>query len=42
MIPESGDTISEVTLAFAQRHPALPFSVGVVAGHLFWPQRVRS
>lgn len=38
MNPTPGDTISEITLAFAMRHPALPFAVGVVCGHLFWPQ----
>ena len=38
--PEPGDTISEVLLWTAQRHPVLPFVVGVVCGHLFWPQRL--
>lgn len=33
-----GDTISEVTLAFTQRHPWLTFALGYVAGHLTWPQ----
>lgn len=33
-----GGTISAVTLAFAQRHPVLPFVLGVVCGHLLWPQ----
>lgn len=41
MNPTPGDTISEITLAFAMRHPALPFAVGVVCGHLFWSQRPR-
>lgn len=36
----SGDTISEVTLGFAMRHPVLPFAIGVICGHLFWPQRL--
>lgn len=37
-----GDTISELALAFAGKHPILPFAVGVIVGHLFWPQaRVR-
>ena len=39
--PEPGDTVSEVTLYFAQRHPVIPFLAGVVCGHLFWPQHVR-
>lgn len=33
-----GDTISELALSFAGRHPILPFSLGVIVGHLFWPQ----
>jgi hypothetical protein len=37
--PTPGDTISEVTFAFAQRHPVLPFAIGVICGHLLWPQR---
>lgn len=35
---ETGDTISEVTLWTAWRFPIVPFAVGVVCGHLFWPQ----
>jgi hypothetical protein len=37
----NGDTISEVVLAAAQRRPVFSFLVGVVCGHLFWPQLVR-
>jgi len=37
--PETGDTISEVMLQGAGNHPVIPFVVGVVMGHLFWPQR---
>lgn len=37
----SGGTISEVILGFARKHPAFPFSVGAVAGHLLWPQEVK-
>ena len=33
-----GDTISEIALAFARRHPVLPFAVGFVLGHLFSSQ----
>lgn len=33
-----GDTISELMLAFARKHPILPFALGVLFGHLFWPQ----
>lgn len=40
--PTPGDTISEITLGFAMRHPVLPFVVGVVCGHLFWPQRPKA
>lgn len=31
-------TISALTLAFAHKHPVIPFLIGVVTGHLFWPQ----
>lgn len=31
-------TISEVILAVAQEQPILPFLVGVLVGHLLWPQ----
>lgn len=37
--PVAGDTISEITLAFARKHPVVPFIMGVIMGHLFWPQR---
>jgi hypothetical protein len=37
--PGQGGTISEVTLAFAQDHPVVGFIIGVVCGHLLWPQR---
>ena len=35
---ERGDTISEVVLGFARRHPVIPFLLGVLMGHLLWPQ----
>lgn len=31
-------TISALTLAFAMKHPIVPFVFGVLGGHLFWPQ----
>ena len=34
-----GATISELTLGTSLRHPVIPFAVGVVCGHLFWPQK---
>jgi hypothetical protein len=37
-----GDTISEVTLAESRKLPVIPFAVGIVAGHLFWPQEVQA
>lgn len=37
----AGDTISEVTLFWARRHPIVPFIVGGINFHLFWPQQVR-
>lgn len=36
----NGGTISEVALTWARSHPVVPFLVGVVCGHLFWPQLV--
>ena len=35
---QKGDTISEVVLGFARRHPVIPFALGVLMGHLLWPQ----
>jgi hypothetical protein len=35
-----GDTISEVMLKVAKDHPILPFIIGVIIGHLFWPQKM--
>lgn len=34
------DTISVVLLDFARRRPVLPFALGVIMGHLLWPQVV--
>ena len=31
-------TVSRVTLEFAQRYPIVPLGVGILIGHLFWPQ----
>ena len=39
MNPPDGDTISELALDTAKDHPVLPLIIGIVAGHLFWPQR---
>jgi len=36
---EPGGTVSEVILAFARRYPIVPFTMGVVCGHLVWPQQ---
>jgi hypothetical protein len=36
-----GDTISEVVLEVALRHPIVPFALGVLCGHWFWPQTPR-
>ena len=35
----NGDTISEITLAFARKHPVVPFALGVLMGHLLWSQQ---
>lgn len=34
-------TISALSLAWARAHPVIPFTVGVISGHLFWPQLVK-
>lgn len=31
-------TISALALVFAHKHPVVPFLLGVVMGHIFWPQ----
>jgi len=31
-------TISRVVLGWSKQWPVIPFGVGVVSGHLFWPQ----
>ena len=36
-LPPSSN-ISVIIFELAKRHPILPFGVGVVMGHLFWPQ----
>jgi hypothetical protein len=36
-----GDTISEILLEFAQKHPVLPFAIGVLCGHTLWGQRLK-
>tara|TARA_Y100000114_G_C11748592_1_gene322987 strand:- start:90 stop:290 length:201 start_codon:yes stop_codon:yes gene_type:complete len=30
-------TISAVILKLSKEHPMIPFALGVVIGHLFWP-----
>lgn len=37
--PPEGDTISEQSLGWAQAHPIAMLGIGVLLGHLFWPQR---
>jgi hypothetical protein len=36
--PSRGATISEVTLGTVRRFPVIAFLLGVISGHLFWPQ----
>ena len=31
-------TISALSLAFAHKHPVVPFLIGTVMGHIFWAQ----
>lgn len=39
VIVEPSATISAVVLGWAQHHPVVPFGLGVLGGHLCWPQR---
>ncbi len=39
--PGAGDTVSEVVLGAARKHPVIPLIVGIVLGHLLWPQEVK-
>jgi len=32
--------VSQVLLEWSVRWPIIPFAIGVVVGHLFWPQRL--
>lgn len=36
-----GQTVSEIILEFSQRYPMAVFAVGMLTGHLIWPQRTR-
>jgi hypothetical protein len=40
-VVETPATISVVVLGWAGEHPVLPFALGVIMGHLLWPQVVR-
>lgn len=37
--PTKNDTISEVLWDLG-KHPILPFLLGVIAGHIFWPLHI--
>lgn len=34
-----GASLSGTLLELAQKYPILPFALGVLIGHLFWPQK---
>lgn len=34
----SDDTVSRIFLDWSQANPIFPFLVGLLSGHLFWPQ----
>lgn len=36
---EQGDTISSLVLAWSSRKPIIALAVGIIIGHLFWPQK---
>jgi hypothetical protein len=35
----TGDTVSELLGALATKHMTLPFAIGFISGHLFWPRK---
>ena len=35
----AGDTISSIVLGTAHKYPIIPFILGIVMGHLFWPNK---
>jgi hypothetical protein len=35
---EKGDTISSLLLEWSSRKPVIALAIGVILGHLFWPQ----
>lgn len=35
-------TISKVMMNAAREHPIVPFVIGVIMGHLFWGQKIKS
>jgi hypothetical protein len=39
--PGGGDTISEVTLGWARKHPSFGWAFGILCGHLMWPQKIK-
>lgn len=41
MTPEENDMISHVALDFFRTHPIVAVIIGMLLGHLFWPQRIK-
>lgn len=39
---DKGDTISEILIKTARKHPVISFAWGFLSGHLFWAQRVKN
>ena len=39
-LPPADDTFSAVLMSWATEHPVVPFFLGVLGGHLCWPQWV--
>lgn len=37
VVKRPGQTISEVIHALALKRPMIPFGIGVLCGHWFWP-----
>jgi hypothetical protein len=35
---KEGDTISEITLFYSFKNSFIPFAIGYLIGHLFWPR----
>lgn len=40
--PQACNTLSCVLLEWVRKYPTVNFCVGVLCGHLFWPQHIKN